>query len=576
MSSIPKVAFIGITSAGKSSAVNAVIGRRECYTGATRTTTAPATFDAIDDAGISFQLVDLPGLADIEDKVGDFDKTAMDTIRTCDIVYWLTDANRAFITQHEMDEFTKIRDFINKIGLDEGIAVQLAILVTKMDREIGTTKPVQKAKTAAPKPQRGEISDDEAESSIVDLYWGVVERFPDIRVAPFNAFGRSYHHAGSSDNLRKHVSKSHLPSKHNIGFSIKHFVGAIDEFRDSVKLKYCFEKVLNSSNITTSKYYCFHDDFKFSCGHSAYVTGCNKCGELEFLTYNGNKIQAMILNNGDATYKSFDPKECQIHMLLNESTSCKFENEPIYWNPFAYKCCIHEERPSNCIDGGYSMLALMIITQSEKLFQEFKNLKLDKSKCEMLKNMVQHNHLCLNDIARQINIPKQDLEEYITQIKSYCRDDNEKFRAIMICKNADIHHLIEIYSKMKYTKCYDIVDIPNKTTVDFIKDELEYPYCDNDLDFSSTPGYDLDDGKDFYVGPIYNMEALTAIFSGDRDLNAIYEINKKNLGTKLYSTRFIAEVKELRKLAFGEAEDDVLGVMLPAAYNEHGLFWRPQ
>lgn len=489
MSSIPKVAFIGITSAGKSSAVNAVIGRRECYTGATRTTTAPATFEAIDDAGITFQLVDLPGLADIEDKVGDFDKTAMDTIRTCDIVYWLTDANRAFITQHEMDEFTKIRDFINKIGLDEGIAVQLAILVTKMDREIGATKPIQKAEPAPPKkgkPPRGEISDDEAESSIVDLYWGVVERFPDVRVAPFNAFGRSYHHAGSSDNLRKHVSKSHLPSKHNIGFSIKHFVGAIDEFRDSIKLKHCFEKVLDIDPI---KYYCFHSNFTYSCGHYYYTTGCTKCGKLEELRFSGSVLRTVHKVGTNNTKHSWTPKRVSNNAVFDPTYTFKFANGNEY-SPMTYSSCsYHGEMPSQCMRKRINVKC-NFTESSKKLTKEFTILKFNSTKRDMLKTLIQHNSLFMNEITLAMDIPKQELIDHITQIKLYCRDDNEKFRALMICKNVDIHHRIEIYSTMtKYKETQSSDVVPGGAYIFKVKDMLAKLSIENTLKF--------DGGKEF-------------------------------------------------------------------------------
>ena len=69
-----KIAFIGLPSAGKSSIINSLIGKRLAKTGIAKTTEEPTLYNdnIFSDDGISLELLDLPGVADIEDVDEDF------------------------------------------------------------------------------------------------------------------------------------------------------------------------------------------------------------------------------------------------------------------------------------------------------------------------------------------------------------------------------------------------------------------------------------------------------------------------------------------------------------------------
>ena len=117
------VGFAGLPSAGKSTMVNALAGKRVlesavcrtttevCIVGATNTVGAPTWVETklVSDDGVEFCAVDLPGICDAEDTSGAFDAVTHEWAAMCDVVVWVTDARTAFLTTHEAREYTAPR-----------------------------------------------------------------------------------------------------------------------------------------------------------------------------------------------------------------------------------------------------------------------------------------------------------------------------------------------------------------------------------------------------------------------------------------------------------------------------------
>lgn len=131
------IALVGLPSAGKSSVINSLLGKRMAQSGVSRTTTEVKLYDnLISDDDIKYKIYDLPGIADIEDKDNKFDTLIFDTICKCNMVIWVSDIIKSFITNHEMKEFEKIQNYIKQLGLKEGISIQLIILLSKVDKNL--------------------------------------------------------------------------------------------------------------------------------------------------------------------------------------------------------------------------------------------------------------------------------------------------------------------------------------------------------------------------------------------------------------------------------------------------------
>ena len=115
-------------SSGKSTMINALVGKRVLQSGVCRTTTsvtvvghapsvattaatAPTRFvdeSPVSTDGIKFCAVDLPGVCDTEDECAEFDGLTLEWARKCDVVVWVTDARTALSTTHERRAFVRL------------------------------------------------------------------------------------------------------------------------------------------------------------------------------------------------------------------------------------------------------------------------------------------------------------------------------------------------------------------------------------------------------------------------------------------------------------------------------------
>jgi len=136
-----KIALVGLPSSGKSSIINSLVGKRLAQSGVCRTTTGVKIYPGlVSDDGVKFEIYDLPGIADIEETEYNFDKMIFDTIEKCNLVFWVSDIIKAFITNHEKKEFEKVKNYIDNLTLTKGVAIQFVILLSKVNENIITTE----------------------------------------------------------------------------------------------------------------------------------------------------------------------------------------------------------------------------------------------------------------------------------------------------------------------------------------------------------------------------------------------------------------------------------------------------
>jgi len=234
----PIVGCIGLPSAGKSTLINALIGRRILHTGVCRTTKevhyiGPTNrFNLPDeqfheehpvsDDGIKISIIDLPGVADTENvgKENNFDEMTRTWVLNCDIVLWISDIQTAFLTTHEKNEFEKIRALLENHSKETGTLHQMAIVLSKYNHfDIVTPGKITPGKRKSKKKIRDEIEDVEEDTTVQECYHRVQKHFGDnYPIKKINAFGRIMHHPHTSETLKKLVVRMGTPTNANITF----------------------------------------------------------------------------------------------------------------------------------------------------------------------------------------------------------------------------------------------------------------------------------------------------------------------------------------------------------------------
>jgi GTPase SAR1 family protein len=189
------VGFIGLPSAGKSTMINALAGKRVLESGVCRTTTDVCVVGARNevgaakwlqtelksDDGVEFCAVDLPGICDAEDTESAFDALTLEWAAKCDVIVWVTDARTAFSTKHESAAVARIRESIQAKADDDGSLYQFLVVLAKYE---GQSAQMPMCHEYLP----GEIRSPTESSNIDARLESAVSEFP--RVAKFNAFAR--------------------------------------------------------------------------------------------------------------------------------------------------------------------------------------------------------------------------------------------------------------------------------------------------------------------------------------------------------------------------------------------------
>jgi GTPase SAR1 family protein len=249
-------AFVGLPSSGKSSIINSLCFKRLLQSGVCRTTTEykKLDIDIFDDFNNKFKVIDLPGISDSEENEMKFNDLTYTHIIDANLIVWVSDVHKSFITTHEVDEYNKLKDFITKRQEDTGTIYKIVIMLSKCDKEINyTKKPTIKL---TKKNDLEEITDLEEDTNINDLVNKVEEKFPNEDIILFNAYGRSYHNEKSSNTLKTFIRTiSGIPTNVNTTFDIsKYMKNYVEEQKISYELK--FESVYkNFINLDGSNYF---------------------------------------------------------------------------------------------------------------------------------------------------------------------------------------------------------------------------------------------------------------------------------------------------------------------------------
>ena len=220
------VTFVGLPSSGKSSIINSLVFKRLLQTGVCRTTIEHKLLDvdAIDDNNNTFKVMDLPGICDSEEKNDnnhDFTELTYAHITNSNLIIWVSDVTKAFITTHEVNEYNKLKKYIKNIEDQTGTIYHIVIMLSKCDKNItGEKKINQKCK----KKDNEEIDDSDEDTNIDDLIDKVKQKFPQEDIMLFNAYGRSYYHKRSSSVLKKFIQKMGIPNNCNIKFDITKYI----------------------------------------------------------------------------------------------------------------------------------------------------------------------------------------------------------------------------------------------------------------------------------------------------------------------------------------------------------------
>ena len=129
------VAFIGLPSSGKSSIINSLIGKRILESGICRTTTEYNLLDNIieDDNNNKFQVMDLPGICDSEEHNVNFNELTNKHIINANLIIWISDVNKVFITTYKVNEYNRILDDASN---ETGKLYYLIIMLSKCDKNI--------------------------------------------------------------------------------------------------------------------------------------------------------------------------------------------------------------------------------------------------------------------------------------------------------------------------------------------------------------------------------------------------------------------------------------------------------
>jgi len=254
------VGFAGLPGAGKSTVINALVGKRVLQSGVCRTTThttivgpesSLACFrytegvgivneSPVSTDGVAFCAVDLPGVSDTDEK-SEVDRRvniASGWARKCDVVAWVTDARTAFSTTHELRAFRSLWRSREEAEDESGCLYQLCIVMAKCEAgEAGEVDQREEGEAgeAGEAEREGEARGAEStvatsteitgpeDTTVEDNVARVRKMFPNTRVEPLSAFGLIAHSSSPSASAALKALAGHAEKARNENTSLKRF-----------------------------------------------------------------------------------------------------------------------------------------------------------------------------------------------------------------------------------------------------------------------------------------------------------------------------------------------------------------
>jgi GTP-binding protein EngB required for normal cell division len=292
MSAKFNIALCGLPSAGKSTIINSLCGKRFAQSGARRTTVSVQKFgpdddcdqkiDLVSDDGFPFNIIDLPGMCDVEDKTREFEKFTYDNACKADIVFWVTDVSHAFMTTHEREEFNKLMVHLDKKSLENGRAYQYGIIISKCDLVVSPKKVGGEGTSGecakSGKNEDGEITGDE-DTTTSDIIDNVQETFPNIDIVYYNAYGRIKYHQNSSLGLKLLINLGLDIRPYNISFDLNVFKSKQYQCEQRSMFRHLIDTLIKPtlnagrSNGNETSPCCGHNQGWGGCQY-----GCGRCG----------------------------------------------------------------------------------------------------------------------------------------------------------------------------------------------------------------------------------------------------------------------------------------------------------
>ena len=529
-----KIAFIGLPSAGKSSIINSLIGKRLAKTGIAKTTEEPTLYNdnIFSDDGISLELLDLPGVADIEDVDEDFGGADYNNIigdQNIDLVIWTTDITRGFLTNHELTEYNSLKGTINNIKNNKGNGIQLIVLVSKMEFDVTKSSERFKYDTMGTTEINGPELTDEIYGPEITTHNDMYTKIKSVvkeDVICYNAHGRSYHHKNSTSNLKTFVAK-YCPNNINIEFNMKKYYDNINKTNDESIILYI-------KNILLGMYNCYTQEYT-SCDSNYAGT--------DIPHYDSN----YILNEKKITD---DGKQmiCRVCFYKNHTTKCRTSFEDGTENPYifiddkikkesitTYSQLVQPvvRAPRYCRHGytRHRCLVTMKFFESCKLITDIYNKVIyDEYKNEIIDILINSFNAIVCYNIRLSSKPKQNID--IQKM-----NDTQIFNYLMLTNDIlNVHEKLYLYTMLKdsiFNKEFNIgIDKHNIYSI-----------------------------EELYSGNFYNFVKPTS------------ENNFKKYTKEIYTNNIIDKVKEIRLKAYGEQETNIDRTMIPLAYNTYGLFW---
>ena len=603
--SVITIALVGLPSSGKSSIINSLVGKRVAQSGIARTTLEAKLYEGLKtDDDITFNLYDLPGIADIEDKDNKFDNIVLETIKKCNIVIWVSDIIKAFITNHEKTEYEKIKSTISDFGIKHGIPIQYFIMLSKLDKhldglsDIVLDKPIpdtdefvscdenSNLATTVSVVETDEIQTEE-DTTVLDIYKNIKEKFTGVDVIGFNAHGRSYYHKNSSGNLKQFVKQYH-PSNCNISFYLKKYIDDIPKFNDIVKINYfletCFKPFLDiqqnidialikKEGIKTNA--GMPKEVALWCQHtlkpSLDCPGCINCNNDKYY-FMCSKCRAWLINSsnpisGDSRGSLNTTLIPSVNAHINFCNRCNIQ---FNWQwtgekllcacgksikKCLGKCVLYSHKYSDIASKFIDVYNSIYTPESKEKLIKFLLFDTSSSKPEDLLTIPieRYNVELWNTMCAYIKIV---LSSYDFKAEMVNLNHNQIYRLIQIGKNLDIYQKMRLYTHVQTQSI-----------------NLDITLLDNRI-FRWVNVYNL---EYFKSGKVFNLvdKLGTEDKQDKQDKQDKKEIENKKLGTEIYTKSFQENVKRIRERIYGrDAEQDIAFTMIPIAYERFGLFWK--